>query len=105
LHQHDDISDPQLEDSDGSDPGELDEDEQQDAALQAEWSARALAFQVLSQLGHDQSSMTLSHEELEMGDAPTSVSCIESIKFTREFIEEIRAATFENGNLDEDVSP
>jgi len=35
--QHDSANDPQLEDSDGSDPGELDEHEQQDAALQAEW--------------------------------------------------------------------
>lgn len=66
-------------------------------------SARAIAFQVLSQLGHDQSSMTPNNEELEMGDVPTAISHIESIKFTWELIEEIRTTTFKNGNLDDDV--
>lgn len=46
--QHDSTDHPPSENSDGFDPGDLDEYEQQDAMLQAESQARAAAIQALS---------------------------------------------------------
>jgi hypothetical protein len=86
-------------------PSDLDEHEQQDAALQAEWHARAMAIQALNQLRSDSDtpSETGSDDSEELGNTPANLSRIENIKFTQEFIEEISTATFENGCLDDDV--
>ena len=70
--------------------------------LQVEWQARAATIQALTQLGINQ-SLTSGGRSEEEDDSPTTVSCIENIKITQEFIKEIRVATLENGNLDDDV--
>jgi hypothetical protein len=103
-HQHDRADTPSPERSDDSYLGDLDEDEQRGVALQAEWDAHAAAIQALSQLAIDQSQTTGVVSELEeVGDSPTPTSRIESIKVTQEFINDIRMATLENGNLEDDV--
>jgi hypothetical protein len=89
------------------DPGDVDEHELQDAVLQAEWRARAMATQALNHLGSDADSDTLSESETgsndESRDTPANLSRIESIKITQEFIEQISTATFENGCLEDDI--
>ena len=101
-HQHDGTNTPPPENTDDSNPGDFDEYEQQDAALQAEWQAHATAIQALHQLRIDQSPTTGGGSE-EADDSPTALSRIEIIKTTQQFIKEIHAATLENGNLDDDV--
>jgi hypothetical protein len=84
-------------------PSDLDEHEQQDAALQAEWHAHATAIQALNQLGSDSDALSATGSDEELGNTPANLSHIENIKFTQEFIEEISTATFKNGYLDDDV--
>ena len=98
-HRHDSIDNPPLEDPEDFDPGDLDEHEQWDDVLQAEWQARAMATQALNQLGNDHSP-TIGDEA---DDSLMDISRIENIKITQDFIKEICAATLENGNLDDDV--
>ena len=98
-HQHDSIDNPPLEDPEDFDPGDLDEHEQWDDVLQAEWQACAMATQALNQLGNDHSP-TIGDEA---DDSLMDISRIENIKITQDFIKEICAATLENGNLDDDV--
>jgi hypothetical protein len=102
---HDDsTNDPTLEESSDFDPGDFDEHEQRDAALQAEWHTRMMAHRALDQLESDPPLETGSDEEQgDVTDVTTNLSPIENIKFTQEFIEGIRTATFENGGLDDDV--
>jgi hypothetical protein len=99
----DGANDPTFEESESSDfdPGDFDEHEQRDAALQAEWHTRTMALRALDQLESDPPSATGSDEEL--GDMTTNLSRIENIKFTQEFIEGIHTATFENGGLGDDI--
>ena len=84
---------------------DVDEHEQQDAVLQAEWRAHATAIQALNQLRSDSAtpSVTGSNQEPGDGGTPPNLSHIENIKFTQEFIQDISAATLENGHLDSDV--
>ena len=84
-------------------PSDLDEHEQQDAALQVEWHAHATAIQALNQLGSDSDTPSATGSDEELGNTPANLSHIENIKFTQEFIEEISTATFENGYLDNNV--
>jgi len=86
-----------------SDPGDLDDHKQQDAALQAEWHARAMAIQALNQLRFDSDMLSETGSNEELGDTPANMSRMENIKTTQEFIKDISAATFENGCLDDDV--
>ena len=46
---------------------------------------------------------TGSNSDEDLGDITANLSLIENIKFTQEYIEGIRTATFENGGLDNDV--
>ena len=93
--------------SDGStsdfDPGDLDEHEQQDAALQAEQRTCAMAFQALNQTRSDLDTPLTTGSDEELDDTLADLSQIENIKFTQEFIEGISTATFENGCLDDDL--
>jgi hypothetical protein len=67
---------------------DIDEHEQQDAVLQAEWHAHAMAIQALNQLRSDSAtpSVTGSNDEPGDGNTPANLSHIKSIKFTQEFI-------------------
>ena len=44
-----------------------------------------------------------SSDSNEVKDSPIAIFCIEIIKTTQEYIKEIQAATFENGNLNDNV--
>ena len=101
---HDDIAnDHTLEETSDFDPGDFDEYELQDAALQAESHARTMALRALDQLESDTSLATGSNSDEDLGDITANLSPIENIKFTQEYIEGICTATFENGGLDDDV--
>ena len=101
IPHNDDTNNSTFEGSSDFNPGDFDEHEQQDAALQAEWHTCTMALQALDQLELDPPLATGSDEEL--GDMTTDISRIENIKFTQKFIEGIHTATFENGGLDSDV--
>ena len=81
YHKHDSTDTPPSGNSDGFDPGDLDEYEQQDTVLQAEWQAHVVVIRALSQLGINQSSATGSGSE-EANDSSTAISRIEIIKIT-----------------------
>ena len=104
---HDDSDPLQRDSTNGSmsdfDPGYLGEHEQQDAALQAERDACAMAFRALNQLGSDSDTLLATGSDEELGGTPTNLSRIENIKLTQEFIQGISTATFENGCLDDDL--
>lgn len=85
------------------DPGDLDEHEEQDAALLAECHARTVALQALNQLASDTDTPLETGGDEELCDTPANLSHIESIKISQEFIEDISTATFENAGLDDDV--
>jgi len=85
------------------DPDDLDKHEQQDAALQAEQHACAMALRALDQLGSESNTLLEADSDGELDDTPADLSHIENIKFTQEFTEDISTATFENGCLDDDV--
>ena len=85
------------------DPGDIDEHEQQDAVLQAEWRARAMATQALNQLRSDADMLSETGSDDEPHNTPANLSHIESIKFTQELIEDISMATLENGCLDDNI--
>jgi hypothetical protein len=95
--------DPTLEASSDFDPGDWDEHKQQDAALQAERHTRMMAMHALDQLKSDLPLATDSDSDEELGDTTTNFSIIENLKLTQMFIEDIHAATFENGGLGDNI--
>ena len=100
-----DILGPHLnydEDLEPSDPGGLevlDEHEQMENTLEAELHDYAATLHALSM----PELPTSSGDEDGSGNLPDHTSRIECIKITQEYIKEIRSATLDNGNLDEDV--
>lgn len=92
--QEEEAGDP--DDSEYFNPGSLDEHEQREAAQAAELRA---TLHALSQSERPSTST----DDGEAGELPAAVSRIDSIKVTQDFIKEIRAATLDNGNLDDDL--
>ena len=90
--------DDDLANQDYFDPGNIDEDEQREDAHAAQLSATRQALDQLEQLPPD------SHGgDEEPGFPPATLSRIENIQSTLEFIKKICAATLENSGLDADV--
>jgi hypothetical protein len=87
------------EDSDSESLGDSERD-QREAAQAAELRACAAAFHALSQ---PESNQSIATSDGEVEDPLATVSRIESIKITQEFIKEIRTATLDNGNLEDDI--
>ena len=87
------------EDSDSESLGDLERD-QREAAQAAELRACAAAFHALSQ---PESNQLIATSDGEVEDPLATVSCIESIKITQEFIKEICTTTLDNGNLEDDI--
>jgi len=106
---HDDLDPLQPDSTNGSqatsdfDPNDLDKHEQQDAVLQAEQHAHAMALRALDQLGSESNTLLEADSDGELDDTPADLSHIENIKFTQEFTEDISTATFKNGCLDDNV--
>jgi hypothetical protein len=85
------------------DPGDLNEHEQQDAAFQAELSTCTRAFWALDQLGSDLDIPLETGSNEKLGNTPADLFCIENVKLTQEFIDDISTAMFENGCLDDNI--